>query len=586
MSENELLKNSEIEGYYDRLLNAIDYEFKEGTGDLPIMDWVRKVQLGAGPFQVDGHEYQMPMLQDEAVCQVYKKGAQMGISEANILKSMHGLISGRYPQGVLYLFPTVNDVTDFSKGRFSPLLDDNPKISDLVKNTDSVNVKRIRKSMLYLRGARATGRIEGVKKTSSSLKGIPVDRIVFDEVDEMDSAMIDLALERLSHSKVKEEAYLSTPSIPDFGIDKLYNESDQRIWMIRCEHCGGETCLELEFPNCLLELPEGRVIRACKRCRREIFPKNGHWIAQYPQRSKDLVGWWISQLNSVYVDPGKILKVFRDPPNRNLAEVYNSKLGMAYISADNRLTVNDVYFCCGQDAMIMNHRGPCAMGVDVGSLLNVVVGLKPKDKVLQVCYMARVSSFNDVSDIAKRFNVKFAVIDMEPELRKAREFQAGEPYPVFLCDYQDHVVTGPTWDESKMIVKVNRTEVCDVTHNLFISPGLLVLPSRNEELEIFAKQVSSMAKVLEEDQETGSREYRYRKLGEDHYRHALNYLYIASTRIRVVETAEDYGKRRLYESLGIKEGGNYDPLTYGLNDSMGGYNPLMDGLSDRNTYNL
>ena len=48
--------------------------------------------------------------------------------------------------------------------------------------------------MLYLRGARATGKIEGIKKTSSSLKGIPVDRIVFDEVDEMDPAMVDLAL--------------------------------------------------------------------------------------------------------------------------------------------------------------------------------------------------------------------------------------------------------------------------------------------------------------------------------------------------------------------------------------------------------
>jgi hypothetical protein len=583
MSENESSKNSRIDGYYDQLLNAIDYQFKEGTRDLPIMDWVQKVQLGAGPFQIEGHEYQIPMLQDEAVCQVYKKGAQMGLSEANILKSMHGLISGRYPQGVLYLFPTVNDVTDFSKGRFSPLLDDNPEISDLVKNTDSVNVKRIRKSMLYLRGARATGKIEGVKKTSSSLKGIPVDRIVFDEVDEMDSAMIDLALERLSHSKVKEEAYLSTPSIPDFGIDKLYNQSDQRIWMIHCEHCGGDTCLELEFPNCLLELPTGQVIRICKKCQKEIFPRNGHWVAQYPQRSKDLVGWWISQLNSVYVNPGKILKAFRDPPNRNLAEVYNSKLGMAYISADNRLTVNDVYSCCGQDAMAMNHRGPCGMGVDIGSLLNVVVGFKPKDKVLQVCYTARVSSFNDVHDIAKRFNVKFAVIDMEPELRKAREFQAGEPYRVFLCDYVDSVKTGPIWDEDKMIVKVNRTEVCDTTHDLVTTPGLLILPRRNEEVEIFAKQCANTAKVLQEDQETGSREYRYRKLGEDHYRHALNYFYLASTRSGVLETLEEYDRRRLYESLGIPETPKYDPFTYGMNDSerKDGYCPFSYGLDGK-----
>ena len=290
MSEDKSSQISKKEELFERLLNAIDFQFEEGTEDLPILDWAKGVNLGAGPFQTEGHEYQLPMLQEEAIRQVYKKGAQMGVTEVNVLKSMYGLISSRYPQGVLYLFPTVNDVSDFSKGRFGPLLDDNPQISDLVRNTDSVSVKRIRKAMLYLRGARATGKIEGIKKTSSSLKGIPVDRIVFDEVDEMDPAMLDLALERLSHSKVKEEAYLSTPSIPDFGIDKLYNESDERVWMIKCQKCGVEACLEIEFPNCLLELPDGGVIRVCKSCKNEIFPRDGQWVAQHPSRSKDLVG--------------------------------------------------------------------------------------------------------------------------------------------------------------------------------------------------------------------------------------------------------------------------------------------------------
>jgi hypothetical protein len=568
MSEKGSSKSSKRDEFFDQLLNAIDFQFEGGTEDLSIVDWARKVSLGAGSFQVEGHEYQIAQLQEGAPRQVFKKGAQLGETEVNILKSMYGLISSRYPQGVLYLFPTVNDVTDFSKGRFGPLLDDNPEISALVRNTDSVSVKRVRKSMLYLRGARATGKIEGIKRTSSSLKSIPVDRIVFDEVDEMEPQMIDLALERLSHSKVKEEAYLSTPSIPDFGISKLYDESDQRVWMIKCQKCGTETCLELEFPGCLLEVSDGRVIRACKSCQNEIHPRDGQWVAQYPFRSKDLVGWWISQLNSVYVDPAKILKAFRDPSNRNLAEVYNSKLGMAYISADNRLNPQDVYQCCGQDIMAMRHDGPCAMGVDVGAMLHVVVGFKPKDKLLQVCYLARVSSFNDVHDIAKRFRVKTAVIDMEPELRKAREFAQGEGYPVFLADYVDSVKAGPAWDEEKGLVRVNRNEVCDATHDLVASSGFLLLPRRNEEVEIFAKQVSNAAKVLQEDPETGSREYRYRKLGEDHYRHALNYFWLAASKIGLYESLEDQINRRR-EERAQKE---YKPLTYGLDI------PDLDGV--------
>ena len=466
----------------------------------------------------------------------------MGVTEVNVFKSMYGLIFSKFPQGVLYLFPTNLDVSDFSKGRFQTLIRDNPKeVGVFVSDTDAVSIKRVQKAMLYLRGARSTSRIEGIKKSSSQLKSVPVDRLVCDEVDEMEPSMVDLAKERLSHSEIKEESYLSTPSIPDYGIDKLYQASDQRIWVIRCEHCGTETCLELEFPECLIETAKG-VIRVCKKCRQEIFPKNGRWVAQYPERSKEMVGWWISQLNSAFVDPGAILKAFNDPPNGNLTEVYNSKLGMAYVAAENRLSISDIYSCCGQDVMATKAVGPCAMGVDVGKLLHVLVGLKTRENVLELCHMARVSSFNDVHDIAKRFNVECAVIDLEPEMRKAREFQASEDCQVFLCDYQDRVVSGPQFDEEAGMVKVNRTEICDTTHELFTTPGVLVLPRRCDEVDRFAQQARNIAKVLEEDPETGSREYRYRKLGEDHFRHALNYCYLASTKVRIADSF--YGRRQ------------------------------------------
>ena len=125
---------------------------------------------------------------------------------------------------------------------------------------------------------------------------------------------------------MKEEVYLGTPSLPDYGVSALYEASDQRMWEIKCSHCSTGTVLELEFPSCLLELSDGRVIRGCKKCKQEIFPKDGHWIIQYPQRSKDLTGFWISRLNSGYADLRKILRTFQDASNKNKAEFYNSTL--------------------------------------------------------------------------------------------------------------------------------------------------------------------------------------------------------------------------------------------------------------------
>ena len=232
---------------------------------------------------------------------------------------------------------------------------------------------------------------------------------------------------------------------------------------------------------------------------------------------------------------------------------------MAYIPAENRLTTADVYACCGQDAMLTKEKNPCAMGVDVVAMLHVTVGFRAREGTLEVCYLARVSSFNDVHDIAKRFNVQCAVVDMEPETRKARDFQAAEPYEVFLCDYIDSVKSGPQWDESKLTVKVHRTETLDASHDLFTKPGSLILPRRCDEVDIFALQSKNTAKVLEENQETGSREFKYRKLGPDHYRHSLNYFWLAAQRIRVADSR--YNRHLENRTTEI----DFDPFNYGSN---------------------
>ncbi len=234
-----------------RLLNSLEMEFWDTDQVVPIIPWAENLLLDGQQFSLDQHEFQREMLNEYAPRQVFLKGAQVGITSIIMLRTLHGLISNRYHQGALYLFPSRMDVLDFSRGRLNPLINDNESLARFVQDLDSQIIKRIGKAMLYLRGARSTAKVGGMKRTSSQLKSVPVDRVVFDESDEMEMAMIDMAKERLSHSSIKEEIYLSTPTIPDYGVDKLFQRSDQRHWMIQCSKCGGETCLELEFPKCL-----------------------------------------------------------------------------------------------------------------------------------------------------------------------------------------------------------------------------------------------------------------------------------------------------------------------------------------------
>ena len=128
--------------------------------------------------------------------------------------------------------------------------------------------------------------------------------------------------------------------------------------------------------------------------------------------------------------------------------------------------------------------------------------------------------------MAARFNVKVAVFDAEPETRKVREFKKEAKFPVFMCDYQERLKVSSRIDAASGVISVRRTEMCDASHNL-VTGGLLIIPRKSPEVEEFAKEMSNIAKVLEENIATGDKRFTYRKLGADHYRHATNYFMLA-----------------------------------------------------------
>ena len=251
-------------------ISLIDRVAKEGDiAPLMAVDaWIwavqSKVNLASGQFSWQNHEYQIEPMQSQAQVIVIRKSTQLGFTEAYVLRCLHRLITGLYKIGILYLFPTKDDVTDFSTSRFKPLAIDNySTIGKYITDTDRANLKRINKAYIYFRSGRLGQSIEG-QKTSSKLKSIPVDACVFDEWDEMDPGAREMAISRMQHSPHQHEVYLANPTIPDYGIDKLFQKSDQRAWMIKCDKCGEYTCLEQEFPTCLVRSGQN-VLRVCKK---------------------------------------------------------------------------------------------------------------------------------------------------------------------------------------------------------------------------------------------------------------------------------------------------------------------------------
>lgn len=523
--------------------------------DLAAMDsayWavLNNIRLVSGVFTLQDHGYQLEPMQSRARRTCHMKATQGGFSELEILKALHSLIHRRCPQGVLYLFPTNDDMLDFSKSRFGPLIAANPEsigrfVRSGKKGTDAAGLKCVHGAFLFLRGARLTQALESGgdgQKESGKLRSVPVDRVVYDEWDLMDETVAGKARGRMGHSRLKEEVFIGNPTMPDYGIAKVFQTSDQRHLFRACS-CGGRTCAETSFPECVKIRDDGTGYIACEKCGKPIGIEKTEWVPAERGNSSFMHGYRWSQLSSVFNDPAEILAEYNDPPEGKLENTYNLRLGLPYVAAENRLSVGVVKECCGGDCMLAKYSGPCAMGVDIGREFHVVIGPRTgKDRFQSVkliripCAASQVtmeSAWRTLHDLARAFNVRSAVVDIRPYEHEARKFQKEEPYRVSLCQYDENRVLAARYDDVEGIVRINRTEICDATHQLIVEKRL-VLPRDCPEVSEFASQCCNTAKKLETNKKTGAKIFRYVKLSkDDHYRHALNYFLLAASGSRV-----------------------------------------------------
>ena len=514
----------------------------------PLAEWaMEKIRLDGRPFSFEGHEYLRAIYDDTALRLVISKAAQIGGTTWAVLRSLHACLQGL---DVGYYFPTRTDVLDFSRSRVAPLLADNPFLAEKIQDTDTVGLKRIGEANLYFRGM----------KSSVGMKSVPLDMIVFDELDEATPDARAMAQERIAHSDYKRVIELSNPSFPDYGIDAQFERSDQRHWTLKCPGCNTWTALDREFPATLgqevriiLPRKDGGYYRACPKCGAELDLARGEWVADYPDR--EVHGYRISQLFSSKVDPGEILEEYRT--TRFPGRFYNLKIGIPWADLEQRLDVGTILGCLGE----VGEAGKGAsvtMGVDTGRNHHVVILRQGEADVapIEVIHVEECGGFEDLDRLMKAYDVSTCVIDGLPEVHATRAFAERHAGSVTMCFFQPGKVAAATWDMEKHTVHVDRTEAMDASRAL-VREGRVVISRGAGEVETFAKHLACDVKALEEDPETGAKKYRYVKsAGENHFGMAFTYACLAVQRERPFPPVSAFAPRPGLDptTLPIREG--------------------------------
>lgn len=527
---------------------------QSADGRMDLLSWTVVYRCWLQPgrlFDLAHHLYLVDIYNCREREIVIFKAGQMGASEFAVSYALHACDQRRAT--VLYVFPTEDDVSDFSMARINPALEASPYLSKLVvagsstekRGADRVTLKRVRDRFLYLRGAKVTP-----TGFAPQLKSVDADVVIFDELDEMDPRAPAIGVKRLGHSAIGGRLDVSTPTHTGRGIHSRFLESDQREWHVRCEACGEQQPLtidhivhewdEMERPVAWHGMKEGQAYIACRKCGRELDRLGrGQWVAEFPERP--VAGFHLTKLFSATANLNAIIDQLRTVNEAVRKECFNQDLGLPYKPRGGQLT-EELLDACRRDYAHGPIKGERPfMGVDVGNALHVVIrgplnaeGERPQR------FAGELATFDELGRLIRQYRPRRVVIDALPETRMARALQADFPDGLIWLAYytESSKDEAPTrFDQKQGTVIVDRTRSLDATLSAFsevMQESTLPAAARSISGGDYYRHLTEPVRVVEHLAGRAATDVaRYVSEKADHYAHAENYCWVAAQATRV-----------------------------------------------------
>lgn len=380
---------------------------------------------------------------------VIMKSAQGGASIFALLAALWLAMRGRCQ--LAYFLPTADLARTFSSTRFLKIARDNAAVhsamgdpadprSRRMADEGSANTRQIGPSLVHF--THLAGRI--------TTEAMPLDALIFDEVQEMSLTDIEKAEERLSASALQTILRLSTATLPGTTIDFFYSDSDQREFHTRCACPDGVVLADAWDPqNGPLCIGQGNGLAAgvprqpffvCPRCNTIIKdPQDGAFIAHNP--GADRTGFHFPQMLSPRSSAAKIYSKWQ---NRiSTQNFYNRVLGRPYADPST-IPVRQHHLEACQDSTL--RWGPpresgvdaVCMGIDQMGGENYVVIKARRDGQMHLVHLEVVQSddpWKRCADLLREFSVTVAAVENAPNFNEAHRFAKAHDGRVFVISY-------------------------------------------------------------------------------------------------------------------------------------------------------
>lgn len=547
---------------YDSFLERVEVGLSKSVDLSKIPEWIvkntRDPRNKRLRWSFKDHEFQMDIVSEAAAHVVVRKCSQVGLSECSVRLTL-AIIYMRDLTGI-YVLPTKAFVNKFSVDRIDTVVDNSPTLSARKsKDTYNINLKRIGDASLYVAGS----------FSPADAISVPAQFLVRDEYDFCKQSVLTNFDSRLGHNKQGEDFRrdFSTPTVANFGIDRLFQRGDQRYFAVKHDLCGKWVVTNFMdhvvvpgFDGTPRDLekyhladpsvnPDGAYLM-CPDCRRPISQANlvdaskRRWVAKHDGRD----------IHSYQVQPYDVAAI--NPPSRTIKQLEDYALKKDWVNFKVGEVHEDSESAFSPEAVHLFRNGPpltwvegtsmrtrCYIGIDVGAISWIVIGMKFGGK-LRVVHIEQVicrgtddALFERVVAIFAALGPAFCVVDSMPDFNTADKITRKFPDRALACEYADKL-SSPlvTLDvkEERRVVRAHRDKRFDLLVKLY-NTGAIEWANDLKDIHIMAKHVQGMKKMrrLDEDSAASSTDetgmaMHWEKTDDDHYLHALNYMHIAA----------------------------------------------------------
>lgn len=506
-----------------------------------------------GPINFDHFPWQREILNIDEGYVTVKKAAQIGFSVAGMIRCLYVISELR--RDTLYVLPTAGLAANFAKARVDTMVNGSPELHDLFVN-DSVSLKKTANNVnMHIVGS----------VSERNLVSNPVSSAIIDEYDRCAKNTYNLVKQRLSGQTVKYLFALSTPTMPEMGIDEQYLLGTREKFFFKCPSCSkfdfldwyeedGKTTRNIVIygehmndPDCL------KSHYICSHCKATLPHETKHeWLvgAQW-QPTVHVQGHRSFHINQMYAPnttPGELVQEHHRADLSDLAmiEFKNQKLGMAHVSEGAQLT-DSVIESCKQGYHIGQDRPEdsskiITMGIDVGSYLDCVINEYTYDRdpgphpyecsTAKLLQLVRVPTSDDncwgeLDKLMAEWQIRFACVDFQPDTVNARRFVRRFRQHAAMVQYR----RGTAGREIKEVLDEQNSKTLTVDNVVFLDmvltrfhKGKIIIPG--DVPGVYAGHLKSPARGYKED-EMGLMKPHYVARGDDHFAHAHAYAEIA-----------------------------------------------------------